>query len=441
MTRSLPNRAVVLACAAILLLAACGGTTTSPTPSANATPTAASPTAAPSASPTAAPTTAATPMSSAAAAAIYDAIEGQVDAIRGLKPVDVKRETIDAAALKQMNATSFDKDNPADYVAGNDRLLKALGLVKPDQSLRQLYLDLIDSQVAGFYRPEDKTLYVVSRTGAINGADKITFAHEYDHALQDANFPGVFDAQKDLLDQSDQAMARSAVFEGDATLLMTQWAIPNMKPAELQDYVKAGSDPEAMAVLARTPQVLVDGLLFPYTSGLNFLTGKQTAGGWSAVDAVYKALPVSTEQVLHPEKYDAGEAPVTVEIPTDTLLSALGSGWTVTIQDTFGEAQTASWLRQSGVPAADATDAAAGWGGDRLAVLDGPGDSWAVVMRTAWDTEADAQAFEAAATTAIAKAGGPAGVFPGAGGKTRWVVIGSDDKTLQTVTGAAGLAG
>ena len=38
--------------------------------------------------------------------------------------------------------------------------------MQPDQSLRQLFLDLIDSQVAGFYKPDDKALYVVSRTGS-----------------------------------------------------------------------------------------------------------------------------------------------------------------------------------------------------------------------------------------------------------------------------------
>ena len=67
--------------------------------------------------------------------------------------------------------------------------------------------------------------------------------------------------------------------------------------------------------------------------------------------------------------------------------------------------------------------------------------SAAVVMDTAWDTDADAAAFESAATTALAKAGGSAKVFPGAGGTTRWVVIGSDDATLAKVANALGLAG
>jgi hypothetical protein len=440
MTPSVPRRFGALLLSTALFTAACGSTTVSPSPapsgSAASTP---SPTAS-GGTPTASPGASATPLPSGAAAAVYATIEEQVVALRGLKPVAVARQTIDAATLKTMNATSFEKDNPPEYVAGNDRLLKALGLIAADQSLQKLYLDLIDSQVAGFYRPDDKTLYVVSRSGAINGADKITFAHEYDHALQDASFPGVFDAQKDLLDQSDQALARAAIYEGDATLLMSQWALPNLTPAELQDVVAAGADPESSAVLARTPQALVDGLLFPYNAGLAFLAPMQSAGGWAAVDDVFKDLPVSTEQVLHPQKYADGEAPIKVAIPADAL-KRLGDGWTIPLEDTYGEFQISTWLRESGVPTSDAADAAAGWGGDRLAVLDGPGDHWALVLHTVWDTAADAAAFEVAASQAARRAGGPADVLPGTGGTTRWLVIGDDAATLTSVEGALGLAG
>ncbi|HEX5149644.1 MAG TPA: hypothetical protein VFW02_11220, partial [Candidatus Limnocylindrales bacterium] len=361
--------------------------------------------------------------------------------IRGFKEIDVPRRTIGVDELKRINAQRFDTEQPPQYVAGSERLYKALGLLKEDQSLRQLYLDLIDSQVLGFYDPDTTTMYVVSRSGALSGADKITFAHEYDHALQDANFPGMFAEQKQLLDESDQGIARAAVFEGDGTLLMTQWAIPNMTPAELQDYAALAADPESAAVLARTPAILTESLTFPYTSGINFLAPMQAQGGWAAVDKVYADMPTSTEQILHPDKYASRETPVKVTLKTDGLLSALGAGWTETLQDTFGEFQMRTWLRQAGVSGTDAEAAAAGWGGDRLAVLTGPNGAWAMVMKTAWDTAADAEAFETAAQTAAAKAGGPAGVFPGEGGKTRWFVVGSDDATLQSVVGGLGLAG
>lgn len=426
-----PRRLAALPAIA-LLIAACGTNQPDPSPSAPPTPSA-------TPAPSATPSPSASPMSSAEADRLYDTIEGQVDAIRGLKPTDVKRQTIGGAELKAFNAKSFDEDNPPDYVAGNDRLLKALGLLPPDKNLKGLFLDLIDSQVAGFYRPDDKTLYVVSRSGAINGADKITFAHEYDHALQDANF-SVFADPKALLDQTDKAMARAAIYEGDATLLMTLWAGSNLSPEDLQDVIAAGADPEATAVLARTPAILVQGLLFPYNTGAMFLQPRQATGGWAAVDAIYAKLPTSTEQVLHPEKYDADEQPVPVALPDD-LAVRMGTGWSRPIEDTFGEFQMGVWLRESGVDASVANTAAAGWGGDRLAVLTGPDDRWAMAMHTEWDTAKDAAEFDSAATTAMAKAGGPAAVLPGAGGTTRWFLVGSDSATLGLVGNVLGLAG
>ena len=434
MTRPTTARLAALAVSTLLLAAACGDAAPSASPTATA-----SPTAPPSPSASSAPS--AGPSASAGSTdvdALYDAIEAQVVELRGLDPVDVARQTIDAAALAEKTTADFDQDNPPDYVAANEQLYQALGLLDEDQSLRDLFLRLLESQVAGFYRPEEKTLYVVSRSGTVNGADKITFAHEYDHALQDSNF-GVFDDFESLRDQTDEALARAAIYEGDATLLMSLWAIPNLTPQELQEVVAAGSDPEANAILAETPAILTESLLFPYDAGLAFLQPKQLGGGWAAIDAVFERLPTSTEQVLHPEKYESNEAPITVTLPTD-LAGGMGDGWSVAFQDTWGEFQTGVWLRQSGVAPADASEAAAGWGGDRLALLQGPDDRWALAMEFAWDSGADADAFEPAAGAAIKTAGGPAQVVP-ADETTRWVLVASDDDALNSLATAAGLAG
>ena len=327
MTLRARMRPIALLATAVLTFATCDPATPSATPTT-------SPSTSPSSAPSSAPPSA---VSSAAADAIYDAIEAQVLDLRGLEPVDVKRQTIDGEALKAFNVKSFDEDNPPEYVAANERLYKAFGLMQPNQSLKQLFLDLIDSQVAGFYRPDDKSLYVVSRTGTITGADKITFAHEYDHALQDASFT-VFAEQKELLDETDRALARAAVYEGDATLLMVLWAGANLTPEEFADVQAAGADPESLAVLVRTPAILVESLLFPYTAGQAFVLPIQTAGGWDAVNALYDDLPRSTEQILHPDKFKAGEEPVAVKLPA-TLAAEMGDGWTEAIQDTFGEFQ------------------------------------------------------------------------------------------------------
>jgi hypothetical protein len=432
MTHPAFMRPLALVAAAALFAAACG----------NAAPSA-SPTAGPSAVPTSAPPTSSPTASAAASAlpsgaidALFDTIESQVVAVRGLRPTNVKRQTIDAEALKAFNAKSYDEDNPPEYIAAKDRMYKAFGLMPEDVSLRKTFLDLIDSQVAGFYRPTDKTLYVVSRTGSINGADKITFAHEYDHALQDANF-SVFKDQKTLLDETDRALARAAIYEGDATLLMALWGGANLSAEEFADVQAAGSDPEALAILGRTPQILVESLLFPYTAGQAFVLPVQQSGSWKAVDALYDAMPLSTEQILHPDKYRAGEKPVTVKMPA-SLAADIGKGWSEAIQDTFGEFQLGVWLRESGVRAGDAATAAAGWGGDRLAVLNGPSSAWAVVLRSTWDSTDDAKAFQQAAGQAVAD--GPTAGTVLVKGRDVTVVFASGGDILDRAASAAGFA-
>ena len=184
--------------------------------------------------------------------------------------------------------------------------------------------------------------------------------------------------------QGDRSLARLALVEGDATLLMTRWLSEHLDPAELGELLKV--DPEAQAQLERMPAILRESLLFPYQQGLIFANGIWARGGWEAVDAAFGRLPDSTEQILHPEKYEAREKPVEVALDADALAKAMGAGWSGTPEDTLGEFQLSVWLRENGVKALPADDAAAGWGGDRLAYLRGPNGAYALALLTAWDS-------------------------------------------------------
>ena len=98
--------------------------------------------------------------------AAYDAIEEQVIEIRGLEPErQVARRIIDEAELRTLITEQFNEDAPPEYVAANDRLYKALGLIPADADLREMTLDLLSGGVAGFYRSDQDTLYIVSKTG------------------------------------------------------------------------------------------------------------------------------------------------------------------------------------------------------------------------------------------------------------------------------------
>ena len=412
-----------------LLLAACGSTGSPP------------PSGAPSLPASVPPPSSAAPTPIVDPATVYATIEQQVTGIRGLQPkAKVDPQILDDAGIKKLIGDSFSKDNPPEIVAANERILKGFGLLPADASLKDLFINLLGSQVAGLYNPGTKKLYVVSRSGGLGGAEKTTFAHEFTHALQDQNF-NLGTLHLDEIGQGDRSTARLALVEGDATLSMTYWQLQNLSQAELGAMIAAaGSDPSTK-VLLDMPPILRESLLFPYVQGLSFVQGLQASGGWQAVDEAFAKPPASTEQIIHPEKYASGEAPLAVTLPKD-LATRLGAGWTVALDDTFGELQLGIWLRGNrAINAGAANDAAAGWGGDRIALVDGPGGAWGVVLRTAWDTDADAVAFEAAATALVAGLPSPGALLPGAGGTERWIVIGSDAATLNRLAGVLGLAG
>jgi hypothetical protein len=206
------------------------------------------------------------------------------------------------------------------------------------------------------------------------------------------------------------------------------------------EFIALSADPAAQAVLQRTPAFLQELLLYPYTAGLSYVQAAQLRGGWEGVNDLYRRMPESTEQILHPQKYAAKEAPIQVALPDD-LASQLGTGWSVPLEDTFGELQLGAWLRVAGVAPSAATAAAAGWGGDRLAVVEGPSGAWGVVIDTTWDTAADASEFADAAQTAVDGLSDPARISAPAG-RNVTILIASDQAALlalDVIFGATGV--
>ena len=422
---------------AALLVGACGSTT-SPSPSPLLS---SAPEASPSAPPSLAPSPSAAPSADPAANdAIFNSIEAAVQQLRGLtKRSPVARSILSEDQLKALVTADFAKSNSPALVAANEQLEKALGLLPTDASLKGLQLQLLSSQVAGLYDPDTRTMDVISKTGALGPVEQVTYAHEFDHALQDQAF-GLKKLGIDDTSNSDRALARLSLPEGDATLLMTQWAETNLTTEQLLQLASEANDPAQAAVLAAMPDDLRETLLFPYEQGLSWVTDLHTGGGWAAVNAAYARPPDSTEQILHPEKYASHEKPIDVTIPAD-LASRLGSGWTMPLTDTVGELQFRIWLEQVGhLSGSDALNAAAGWGGDRVALVN-KGSTFGIAIITRWDSGADAVEFSAAAGPTLKLLPSKTAMIDA--GTTHQVVlfIASDEATISALAGALGVAG
>ena len=321
-------------------------------------------------------------------------IEDQVVAIRGLpKKADVPLKFLDQAALRQYFVQSFEKDYLPQERESDQKLLQTLGYVRPSENLVAILLDLLQEQVIGTYNEDEKAMYLVGDQAQFGTEEKVTFAHEFNHALQDQSFDLNLLAPKHG-GNNDRSLAVHALVEGDAVLLQRLWAQDNLTQSEIQQLGQGGDTSK----LDQAPLIVQAELLFPYTEGFAFVRDAYQRGGYKAVDDVFRNPPDSTEQILHPEKYRSREKPVDVRLPD--LAQQLGAGWRKIDENTLGELDLRIWLQQYG-DRGRATQAAAGWGGDRWQLLEQAGKQ-AIALRTTWDTENDAREFFDAYTSGLA---------------------------------------
>ena len=104
---------------------------------------------------------------------------------------------------------------------------------------------------------------------------------------------------------------------------------------------------------------------------------------------VYRAPPISTEQIIHPESYLEGDEPVVVVLPDVT--ASLGPGWVERHSGVMGESFLRAYLAEASN--VDFSSAAAGWGGDRFSLLEGTSGERALVALFVWDSVGDAVEF------------------------------------------------
>ena len=102
--------------------------------------------------------------------------------------------------------------------------------------------------------------------------------------------------------------------------------------------------------------------------------------------------PVSSEQIIHPDKYLAGEEPLSVNI--NDYSPSLGKGWAQVSANTMSEWMLRTYLEE--YLDEDRAAAAAGWGGDAYSLLSGPEGKRILVAQIAWDSLDEATEFFAA---------------------------------------------
>jgi hypothetical protein len=320
------------------------------------------------------------------------------------------------AEIEQMLVRNLNQSSSPEELRATELTLKKLGLLPADFQLRAFLVKLLAEQVAGYYDPKAREFFLADWID-LDG-QKPVMAHELTHALQDQHF-NLRRFEDWPKHDSDAEAAAHALVEGDAMLVMMQYVMrsPARQLAMLKSLVMGGAG--STEVYDKAPRVLRETLVFPYSQGAGWAGQVYRKGGWEMVSEAYKKLPQSTEQILHPEKYFAGEAPQKVQLRD--ISAALGKGWRMADQDVNGEWSYYLILDEFLQAKADSQRAAAGWGGDRYAVFTGPrpGDT-VVALKTVWDTDADAREFFDAYALRTTKRYGLEPAAPDAEGRRAW---------------------
>jgi hypothetical protein len=296
----------------------------------------------------------------------------------------------------------FDDEYPLEYAQREERMLRGFGFLSEGQDLRAIREQVLGENVAGFYdeRPGVKKLFAISSGQNLNLMNQLVLSHELRHAIQDQQVV-IREKLQVQSDFDDRRLAALSLLEGDASILMEQYLTSGAtaNQPELANMFKiftqslTGEEIAKMFAagpsLQTAPPVVQEQLIAPYFDGRNLAATIFEKGGFALLNQKLEAPPRSMEQVLHPEKYlERVDEPSEVQIPEAGKSKPSFEG-------RLGEFLVRVLLR-GGPQAETAGKAAAGWDGDRYAVVDA-GNGWhRLVWRSVWDSEGDAAEFHAA---------------------------------------------
>ena len=353
----------------------------------------------------------------------------KIEAIRGLtfkKPV--ASGTQSNAEFRGFVDRELDIELPKDKAACTSRAFARLGLLPEAFDLRKSYTDMMSDQVAAYYDPFRKTFFVV-HPDLPEMLLEPTIVHELTHALQDQSF-GLESRMKALRGAGNEDVENAFRFlaEGEATYVMVLAALREQeidvdKGGETLDGLIDGmsatgrdalaeqlgamkgilGDKEAtdLSSLLSSPDYLFRVLYDPYFAGQAALHKVRRAGGWAAVNELWRNPPGSTEMFLHPEKLLRERRDEPVKVVVSDASATLGPGYASACENTLGELET-EILLETTLPEARARTAAAGWGGDRWRSFEKAGGGTVVVWKTVWDTVAEAAEFDQSLRAACA---------------------------------------
>ena len=283
-------------------------------------------------------------------------------------------------------AAKLDEDLPPQELEQVSVAYRLFHMIPDTLDMRAMLMALYSEQVVGYFDPDSATLYVVDRADPLQL--RLVLAHELVHALQGQYLH--LDSMLSVRKHNDRRNATQAVMEGQATLASIVAIKPDADPADMPDFwnvyrEQVREEQLRMPVFSKAPLIIREGLIFPYLAGADFARWFGTQ--FRDTVPFGRRLPVSTEQILHPDRYLAGDRPVDLRFIRRPMPM---------YDDNLGEFETRVLLTVLSGSEAVGSAGAMEWAGDRYGVFDVPGSrERALVWWSVWDSEKAARRFGA----------------------------------------------
>ena len=307
------------------------------------------------------------------------------------------REQIRAYVLRQMDD---EKDAKERYSSA--RSAEAFGLIPKGFDLESFIVDLLTEQIAGLYDPKAHEFYIADWIAP--DEQRMVMSHELTHALQDQYFH-IEEWARAARPNDDAELARESVLEGSAMAGMLEYELRDkgLNLRDLPDFDPSifVGDLADTPMLKKAPPFIKDSLMFPYFNGLTFSLTVLRSRGWAGFAFVFANPPAGTQQIMHPDLYRTGKAPVPLKV--DLPDGIPGSGWTLLEENSMGEFGWKEVLKQF-LDADRAKKVAAGWDGDDYATFEQKDSKQLMLFtRVRFSTEEMASGFFAAYSEALRK--------------------------------------
>ena len=305
----------------------------------------------------------------------------------------VQVKVIDRAGIRSFAKDSMYEHTTPDELRMFGRIQMSFGVIPAGSDPERILLDLLEDGVLGLYDPKTKTLHIGDFVS--KGMLSMVVGHEIAHGLQDMHFD-LEKHQEPIKHDSDAETARRFLIEGEAQAAYLSWVSGEGGLAAIEDSVldAMGNQTLDLASTVSPHPVLARSLQLPYADGTATVARLVRKKGWTAIDALYRDLPTTSEQMLHIDKLIAREPAIGVALDGQAIAASV-PGLSEVWHDTLGEAELLAMVADV-APSLTARKVASGWGGDRFVVLDrkdAPLSVPLVVLAIAWDTAADAREF------------------------------------------------